>query len=256
MKNVQLFFCSFFCLLLITCKKKDNTNTAADQKTGTVKITFKNTVKGSPVVLNTATYTNSFAEQYTITTFKYYISNVVINNIDKRVAEKESYHLINETQPTTLSFSYTAPTDLYTTISFMLGVDSMRNVSGAQTGALDPTNDMFWTWNSGYIMAKLEGNSPQSTVVNNMVEYHIGGFAGANNVLQTIVLNLPANKLLNIREGKTSEVFIEADIDKWWQNPNDLKIATNAVCTTPGVLAKKIADNYAKMFVIKEVTNN
>jgi hypothetical protein len=256
MKNKHFFYCSFFCLLLITCKKKDSTNTIVDGKTGTVKVTFKNTVKGSPVILNTAAYTNPFAEQYTVTTFKYYISNVVINNIDKRVAQKESYHLINEAQPASLSFSYDAPTDLYATISFTLGVDSIRNISGAQSGALDPTNDMFWTWNSGYIMAKLEGNSPQSTVVNNKIEYHIGGFTGVNNVLQTIVLNLPANKLLNIQQAKTSEVFIEADIDKWWQNPNDIKIVTNAVCTTPGVLAKKVADNYAKMFVIKEVINN
>ncbi len=256
MKNAPLFYCSFFCLLLMACKKKDALNTTADEKTGSVKIIFKNTVKGNPVILNTVAYTNPFTEQYTISTFKYYISNVVINNIDKRAAEKESYHLLNEAQAASLSFSYTAAADIYSTISFMLGVDSIKNISGAQTGALDPINDMFWTWNTGYIMAKLEGSSPQSTVVNNMIEFHIGGFSGANKVLKIITLNLPANKLLNIREGKTSEIFIEADIDKWWQNPNDLKINNNAVCTTPGALAKKVADNYANMFAIKEVTNN
>ena len=48
----------------------------------------------------------------------------------------------------------------YTELQFLLGVDSLHNVSGAQTDDLDPAKDMFWTWNSGYVMAKMEGNSP------------------------------------------------------------------------------------------------
>jgi hypothetical protein len=51
-----------------------------------------------------------------------------------------------------------------TGIRFLLGVDSARNVSGIQTGALDPARGMFWTWNSGYVMAKIEGSSPSAHV--------------------------------------------------------------------------------------------
>ena len=137
-----------------------------------------------------------------------------------------------------------------------MGVDSASNCSGAQAGALDPMNDMFWTWNSGYIMAKLEATSPSSNQVNSKVEYHIGGFSGVNNVLKRITLSLPATKFLVITKGKTSEIIVEADLYKWWQTPNDLKITDNPVCTTPGALAKKIADNYSKMFTIKDVINN
>jgi hypothetical protein len=36
-----------------------------------------------------------------------------------------------------------------TAIKFLLGVDSLKNVSGIQTGALDPAKGMFWTWNTG-----------------------------------------------------------------------------------------------------------
>ncbi len=72
---------------------------------------------------------------------------------------------------------------------FLLGVDSLHNVSGAQTDALDPAKDMFWTWNTGYVMAKLEGNSPSSALVNNKYEFHVGGFSGKYNVLKKI-LNL------------------------------------------------------------------
>lgn len=226
------------------------------EKTGTVKITFINTVKGKPVQLNETSYTNPFAEQYSISRFKYYISNIALAFPDGVFKEIDSYHLIDESKPASLSFSFITNVNSYHSVLFMLGVDSLKNVSGAQTGPLDPLNDMFWTWNSGYVMAKMEGNSPQSKVVNNKVEFHIGGFSGANNVLKKLMLNFPAGMLLYIGEGRTSEIVIEADFDKWWQGPNDLKIADNPVCSTPGELAKKFADNYSKMFTIKNVINN
>ena len=228
----------------------------AKEKTGTLKITFINTVKGNPLLLNTVTYNNPFAEEYTVSRFKYYISNIALAFPHGFFKESDSYHLVDESKPPSLSFGFMTEVNTYHSLLFMLGVDSIKNVSGAQTGALDPLNDMFWTWNSGYVMAKMEGNSPQSKVVNNKVEFHIGGFSGANNVLKKIMLSFPAGMALDIKEGRTSEIFIEADLDKWWQGPNDLKITDNPVCTTPGELAKKFADNYSKMFTIKKVINN
>ena len=237
-------------LAIASCNKAESAYTAK----GTVKITFNNTVKGNPINLQTGNYTNSFGEQYTITKFKYYLSNVSLIPFSAN-ALNSTYYLIDENNPASLSFSFEAPVNTYQNLSFLLGVDSARNVSGAQTGALDPLNDMFWTWNSGYIMAKMEGNSPQSPMVNNKVEYHIGGFSGTNSVLKQIafVIN-PPNSIL-VREGKTSEIFIETDVDNWWQGAFNLKIANNPVVTTPGVLAKSISDNYARMFTLKEIKN-
>ncbi|MBC7886771.1 MAG: hypothetical protein H7Z13_02710 [Ferruginibacter sp.] len=227
-------------------------------QTGTVRLTFRNTVKTNPMVLGTTSYTNPFGETYKITKFKYYISNVRLglSGLPTTAIEKESYHLVDQGLPGSLSFSFEAVENSFITLSFLIGVDSTRNVSGAQTGALDPLNDMFWTWNSGYIMAKMEGTSPQSNQVGNKIEYHIGGFSGANNVLRQIGLTFPGSKFVEIRKGKTSEIIIEADFDKWWQTPADVKIADLPVCTTPGVLSKKIADNYSDMFKVTDVVNN
>lgn len=243
--------CCFVCLVFISCQKSVSPNTA----TGTVKITFRNTVKGNPMVLNTGNYTNSSGEQYTISKFKYYLSNVHVSHTPANTFNGR-YYLIDESNPASLSISFEAPADTYHALSFLLGVDSTRNVSGAQTGALDPLNDMFWTWNSGYIMAKMEGASPQSTVVNNKVEYHIGGFSGTNSVLKNFgfVISNPL-ALIEVREGKTSEIFIDADLDKWWQGAFILKIADHPVVTTPGALAKSISDNYENMFTITEIKN-
>ena len=135
-----------------------------------------------------------------------------------------------------------------------MGVDSAHNCSGAQTGALDPMNDMFWTWNSGYVMAKLEGISTASSSINQRMEYHIGGYKGRDNVLQQI--NLTAVMPILISAGKTTEVIIETDISKWWQLSNPVSIKETPICTTPGQLAKKIAVNYSRMFTIRSARNN
>ncbi|HMK03810.1 MAG TPA: MbnP family protein [Ferruginibacter sp.] len=254
MKNRPLLLPIFLTIAFVNSSFQ-STNTVKEQ-TGTLKITFINTVKGTPLQLHEGRYTNPFAEQYTVSKFKYYISNIAVAFPDGILTEKESYHLIDESKPGSLSFSFYANVNTYHSLLFMLGVDSIMNVSGAQTGALDPLNDMFWTWNTGYVMAKMEGNSASSSIVNNKIEYHIGGFLGTDNVLKKLKLNFPAGQALEIREGKTSEIIIEADLDKWWKDPNDLKIANNALCTTAGSLAKQIADNYSKMFSIKHIINN
>jgi len=225
-------------------------------KTGMVKFTFRNMVNTAPMALDATTYTNAFGETYTISRFKYYVSNIRLTGTSTKAIENESYHLVDESIPGSLSFSFETDENTFSGISFLLGVDSTRNVSGAQTGALDPLNDMFWTWNSGYIMAKMEGTSPQSNQAGSKIEYHIGGFSGVNNTLKTIDLAFPAGKTLIISEGKTSNVRLEADFNKWWQTPNDIKIVNLPVCTTPGALAKQVADNYSKMFTITDVVNN
>ncbi len=252
-KSILLFSILFFAIVGFTGFK--NAGRIKDKK-GTVKITFVNTVKGNPIELNKGTYTNPFGETYSISKFKYYVSRISLAFAGGNFIEPESYHLINESEPEDLSFTFELNTGNYQSLSFLLGVDSLKNVSGAQTDALDPLNDMFWTWNSGYIMAKMEGNSPQSKVVNKKVEFHIGGFSGAYNVLKNIKLDFSAATTLIISSEKTSEIVIEADFDTWWQNPNAIKIADHSVCTTPGALAMQFADNYAKMFTIKKVTNN
>lgn len=252
MKKINLLFILITGILLSACNKTIQDDSIL---TGTIKVSYENKVNGKPLFLNGTVYANSFGENYSVTKFKYYISYTAVNNIDKRAIDNDTYHLIDESKSTSLSYSFPAMVENYDEISFWVGVDSTRNVSGAQTGALDPLNDMFWTWNSGYIMAKLEGTSPNSNQVNNKIEYHIGGFSGVNNVLKKINIKVPAGKTMNVKKDKTTEIIIAADIDAWWQNPTDLKIAVNPVCTSPGALAKKIADNYSKMFTIKDVIN-
>ncbi len=217
-----------------------------------IKVTFVNIINKLPLVLDSAKYINCFKETFTISRLNYYISNVSLQTTGKKtIPELNSYHLINEEDTASKSFSFFISPNQYTSLSFLIGVDSLKNVSGAQTGALDPLNGMFWTWNTGYIMFKMEGNSPSSSVVNNKIEYHIGGFSGANNVLRKVHLNL--NDTFFIHQEKITEIIIKVDLDKIWNAQHDLKIMKTPVCTTPGVLAAGIADNYSKAFEIIKI---
>lgn len=230
-------------------------NSASAQKrsnlpnTGILKISFVNTVNGLPLVLADSSYTNTFGETYIVNKLRYYITNVHVGSKTISQKEKGNYQLVDAARPESMSFSLNLKPGSYASLNFLLGVDSLHNCSGAQTGALDPMNDMFWTWNNGYVMFKFEASSPQSNQFNNRVEYHIGGYAGPNNVIKKIALAAA----FKITPGKTTEVIIQADINKLWQGESKLSIATTAVCTTPGPLAKKIADNYSSMFSIKQI---
>lgn len=248
--NHGIWLSAFLFLFTTSFQKKEFPK---KNQLATVKIIFRNTVKNYKIAYQDSVYTNPFGEKYTITKFRYYVSNVSLKNSTKNFKEKNSYHLIDESDINSQSFSFSIPDGNYTSLNFLLGVDSLHNVSGAQTGELDPTKDMFWTWNTGYVMAKLEGNSPSSTLVNNKYEFHIGGFSGKYNVLKNIELKFPRNKSIHLTVNKTTEIIINADVNAWWQNPNNIKIAENANITSPGKLALSVSENYAKMFHIEKI---
>ncbi|MEO6136953.1 MAG: MbnP family protein [Ginsengibacter sp.] len=218
-----------------------------------VKIVFKNCVKGANIVLYDSSYVNPFGEEFTINKFRYYVSNLALKGHGKNFLRSNDFYLIDEKNPESQEIELEVPTGKYLSINFLLGVDSLHNVSGAQSGALDPINDMFWTWNTGYVMAKLEGNSPSSTIVNHKYEFHIGGFSGKYNVLKNIELKFPGKPFI-LKNKMSVEIVVEADINTWWQNPTDIKIADRPAINSPGIHALEISNNYAKMFTIKSVT--
>lgn len=218
------------------------------QKNGTLRITFINTANGKPVSLEDSVYKNVFGEEYTISKLKYYISHVNIPGASQ-LPEQDPYHLINQSQENN-SFEITLKPGEYNSISFLLGVDSAANCSGAQSGALDPMNDMFWTWNTGYVMFKLEGSSPASTSDLQRIEHHIGGFREDYNVITQISLN-PAS--LTVKEDRLTELVIETNLDHYWKGETDIRISENAVCMQPGKLAKKMSSNFKGLFSVKEI---
>lgn len=211
-----------------------------------LQITFKNCV-GTQLLLLDSTYINPNNEAFSVKNFRYYISNFSLIDIKgKTWPLPQAYYLIDERKQESKYILLTTPLTQISAVSFSIGVDSIKNISGVQTGALDPSNGMFWTWNSGYIMAKLEGNSPASSAPQNGFTYHIGGFRKGENVLRQVTLKLPQAITLNVKQ--PTNIIISADLNLWFTGSNVLKIREQPFVMQPGAQAMQIADNYSRMF--------
>src|SRR3954471_17985303 len=115
---------------------------------GSTELSFKLMANGKTVEDSTDYY-NFAGDTFSISMFNYYVSNIVMTRSDgQKFVEKESYHLIKHFDSITTLKIKDVPPAKYTRIDFLLGVDSTRNVSGIQSGALDRVNNMFWDWKS------------------------------------------------------------------------------------------------------------
>ena len=113
--------------------------------------------------------------------------------------QASSYFLIDESNVAAHEAELSIPEGEYKTLSFVLGVDSLRNTMDVsqRTGVLDVSGaatDMYWSWNSGYIFFKMDGTSPAIPAMGGVFQYHVGGFGGYSspqpNNLRTITLDL------------------------------------------------------------------
>ncbi len=248
-KNRGWILVAVFITGLIACAKEESAE--GDFVPVTFEIIHK--TGGVPLQLNNPGV-NPHGEPLTITKFAYYISNVkFLNSNGQPVTLTPEYYLVNEADPSSRQLVMDVPAGKYRAVEFLLGVDSTRNVSGIQSGALDPANGMFWSWNTGYIFAKLEGKSAVSPAPLSNVTFHIGGFKTGESALQNILLNFPVT--LDVKNSSDSHIFLSAETNAWFNAVHDVKIADSAFCMTPGVLAQHIAENYARMFSVDSVSN-
>ena len=72
---------------------------------------------------------------------------------------------------------------------FYTGVEAQRQEQGIGKGMLDPRHDMYWTWNTGYIQMKLEGELFRNGKPSEKLIWHLGGFAAGMNTTWPITLN-------------------------------------------------------------------
>lgn len=231
--------------------------------TGRVKVEFDNIVGNKNLVLKGVTYTNASGEDFTVTSLKYYISNIKFSKSDGSIftiPKDESYFLIKEDTKASQMISLPqVPYGEYTGIEFVVGVDSLKSVSPLEErkGVLDPGNGegMYWVWNSGYIFMHFEGTSQAAE--SEKFNYHIGLYGGLNertvNNNRTVKLNF--GQPVVISESNSPEIHIMADILKLFDGPGtNLKIAE-----TPSIMggqpqkAAQVADNYAQMFTIDHI---
>ncbi|GAA4365624.1 hypothetical protein GCM10023185_36050 [Hymenobacter saemangeumensis] len=234
--------------LLSSCKKD------SDTLTGSVGVHFDAQANGNSFALGRAV-TKSDGQSFTPTAFKYYVSNVRLLRADgSDYAVPESYYLIDAAKPLTAQLSLPSiPLGEYTGISFLAGVDAARNSAGAQTGALDAGQGMFWDWNQGYIYSKLEGSSPDSPT--GAITFHIGGVPN----IRPITISFGTAKLAVGDHGESS-IHIPVNPLAMFESSNAanrISFATTYRVMSPTGISNTMADNIAAgMFLAAHVHNH
>lgn len=170
-----------------------------------------------------------------ITTLKFYVSKIQFLKRHKIVfEEKNSFHLVDFSNAASLQIAIASDSKLsYDELRFNIGIDSATNVSGAMGNDLDPTKGMYWTWQSGYINFKLEGQSVLCNTRNNEFQFHLGGYMSPYVGLQTLIFPV---------KNKT-KVSLQLDISKIITSIDLAKSNHIMSPSTEGVLLSKIIAN-------------
>ena len=251
MKYLKLFV---FPLLFFYVTACDNSEDTSDENiTGSAKLVVNLLNENQPLELDTRTYTNAAGNEYTIAEFKFYLSNVKLRNTNtgELFIEPESYHL-DERTPESHIYEIEIPEVTlgnYNEIEFAIGGDNAQNYSLDNIGALDPSNNMAWDWNTGYKFLLLEGKFTTEEQETAGIIFHIGGDSNYKRI------NLPTNNDIAISSNEEAIFNIDVEVSQIFTEPTTINFNNNNVVMFDTV-ANKVATNYTKnVFSLTSVEN-
>jgi hypothetical protein len=248
MKGFVLILLGISSVLSLTFCKKKPVNTI---ETGTVTLELSHLWEDSVFLLNENFVNTSTADTFNFQTFNYYISNIQLkNNAGNWITVPNSYYLINLSDVSSTSMTLkSVPKGEYSAISILFGIDSLHNISGAQEGVLSPINGMFWSWNTGYIMLKMEGITPNSS--SNDFSFHLAGFEGENSVVHRKEISFNNEKAVVSNTSPTINLRINTD-QVWKESPD---LATVNFVQSVGTKAKGMAVAFTNGWTFSHIVN-
>lgn len=211
----------------------------------TLKIQINHFANGKKLQVNDSTYYTARGEAYTVKRLKYYVSRPGANN-----DFKDSAFLIDAFSNNNFEIQLKAGT--YRNFIFSVGIDSLMQSNGAQTGALDVMNGMFWTWNSGYINFKLEGYADSSAADLNRIEHHIGGYRQPYATDKKI--NIDFKNPFKIKTHKKYELVLNFNLDEYFNRAKNSLIKNQPLIMSSGLAAFEIADNFPYLFSFEKIS--
>lgn len=253
MKYTLLSIVSLY-LFLASCSN-DNVSPIS-KKGGSVILKIDNVIGNQNLEFDTP-YTIASGEKYTIKKLKYYISNIQFVKSDGSITtlqQDSSYFLLDESNTASLTL-YLPQVELgrYSAIRLMIGVDSAKSMSPLEKrrGVLDMSGlgqDMYWTWNQGYIFFKMEGIYTDFSGKNDDYTYHIGGFGNNGSSLNNIkIITIPLGSTeCEVSEDKKLTINIKSDISKVFNGKKEITIVDHPIITF-SPFSVDIANNYSEM---------
>ncbi|GAA4493974.1 hypothetical protein GCM10023172_03290 [Hymenobacter ginsengisoli] len=241
--------------VLNSCKKDADSQPTV----GTVSLELANMVGTQPLALDGTAYSTASGETFTVSTLKYYISNITFAKADgSTYAAPGEYHLIDASKSASTNFTVSkVPTGDYTGVSFVVGVDSTTTKGDplALSGDLNPANAMYWAWATGHIFLKLEG-TVTSASPNKALVCHIGGYRQPYSALVTAAPSFKGSTL-QVRSGTTPKIRLSADVLKIFDGPTRFTLSSFPTTMMPSAASVQVAQNYAAgMFAVAGVQAN
>jgi len=225
------------------------------QLTGGLKLRIANQFGKDPLKLEVP-YVTLHGDSLELTRFVYYLSNIELTDKNGQVwKQAESYHLLEVAEEGQAVFEITltnVPPGEYRELSFGVGVDSVRNHSGQQVGALETDNGMFWMWETGYVFLKAEGFFLQPRGIKKAMVYHIG----RDDCYQRVRLKIPPKRVV-VKKGGLSTLDVVANARLLFGGFPGAAIQLKApagdesVSVMGGPKATQVSRNYARLFYLK-----
>ncbi len=276
MKKLFLLF-ALIVFFASACKEESNTVTPSQQPPTDATVSFKLRIEGTfdtiPFALNQP-FVNAAGDTVRFTMAKFYLSEIcVIDTLGRaipvRVVDTANTVTIDNQTVTLLDYANAqngvfeltlrANPGLYRGMKFNVGVPFDLNHRDASIlpRPLNVDQGMFWTWNTGYIFHRLEGNFDSSGTSRNFL-YHIGG---DNRNLTVQLATLPSANVTRFEVAANGSSVFKAKMDYKRlfatgltpPNPIRLRQNLNERSAHGGALADRVFMNTQSMF--SRITN-
>jgi len=240
----KIFTLTILVFLIVSCNK-EQLDVPEPILASTVTFMFQNVVDGKTIDFDGTVYTNESGQDYTINAWKYFVSNVGFYNNGVLVfKEKDSYHYINQSEESTLSFDVLGvPEGSYDEIRYSFGIDEENNNGTATGGDIDPSTGMFWPM-GGYRFSNFDGSNSGSGLA-----FHVGGNSNY------VPLVFDSGIILEVKGGKNTLVHSMVNINQMFKSPNQIDFTVSSSLASEEstkILAENIANG---MFMIHHIEN-
>ena len=230
--------------LLFSCRKSDDTITSS----GSITFNFINKAGNDTIKPDRFSYTNSSGNIYSVSLLKYYVTNFTFYKSDGNYINLKNYDLIDAFEPSSWKINLSAlPNGTYDSLSFFVGIDSTKNFDLVQTGDLDPSYNMFWSWSTGYIFFKHEGQYIGTANDTLPLRLHYGG------IKSIAIVGLPMHFEV---KGNHHDADVTFDLNALYYNPDiDFNIDNNHQSTFSSERAwlENMRNNFTHSFSITDI---
>jgi hypothetical protein len=242
MKNlIPLTTLLLFATSFLSCNKSSDTPIVRNVQ---VDFSFSHHINGKELIFDSIMYLNAKGNPYSVSTLKYFISDIRLNRKDGTFVHFDMEHYVDARDEMTTIFrpDRTIAAGEYTEVTFIFGIDSVKNVNGRFPDP--PENLMEWppALGEGYHYMKLEGKLDSAGMIKNY-QAHSGPSKG-NHYYFTVIL--PNSTFQATDDQQTVEIAM--NINHWWDDPNTLDLNQMTMVMGNLDMQKKLQENGANVF--------